>query len=226
MIFRSTEETTLIEFNDPFHQLFHLLTFLHRKTVITGLVCTSKEIGEITGIKVILYLTVGYGGRKQPADQLRHLIGIDIPLEQSISRMQLFTLDNHSRHMIGYECVGSIVGSQAFPSGSNHQIVFRMGIYFRPRLLQVIFQETVKTRGVSDYLLSDYLERGSYKLGDITRYRERISRTPRHILTGLTYRTKTPIPGSAAQYLMRVEHTPGDRFGNDCRISGEVFLFG
>ena len=161
MIFRSTEETTLIEFNDPFHQLFHLLTFLHRKTVITGLVCTSKEIGEITGIKVILYLTVGYGGRKQPA-----------------------------------------------------------------RLLQVIFQETVKTRGISDYLLSDYLERGSYKLGDITRYRERISRTPRHILTGLTYRTKTPIPGSAAQYLMRVEHTPGDRFGNDCRISGEVFLFG
>ena len=70
-----------------------------------------------------------------------------------------------------------------------------------------------------DYLLSDYLERGSYKPGDIIRYRERISRTPRHILTGLTYRTKTPIPGSAAQYLMRVEHTPGDRFGNDCRIS-------
>ena len=63
-----------------------------------------------------------------------------------------------------------------------------------------------------DYLLSDYLERGSYKPGDIIRYRERISRTPRHILTGLTYRTKTPIPGSAAQYLMRVEHTPGDRF--------------
>lgn len=70
-----------------------------------------------------------------------------------------------------------------------------------------------------DYLLSDYLERWSYKPGDIIRYRERISRTPRHILTGLTYRTKTPIPGSAAQYLMRVEHTPGDRFGNDCRIS-------
>ena len=70
-----------------------------------------------------------------------------------------------------------------------------------------------------DYLLSDYLERGSYKPGDIICYRERISRTPRHILTRLTYRTKTPIPGSAAQYLMRVEHTPGDRFGNDCRIS-------
>lgn len=70
-----------------------------------------------------------------------------------------------------------------------------------------------------DYIFSDYLERGSYKLGDIIRYREKISRTPRHILTGLTYRTKTPIPGSATQYLMRVEHTPGDRFGNDCRIS-------